>query len=212
MAVILVFIEHGNICISLVIFGPNSILWCPNYGKGFFLSSLERNKTILWEGAILVVLPSQELKHSASWLKGWTGLQNADTDLCCKTLRNQHNFLFCEAVFSPVQAWAEKSQHHLAGEGHILKHGNRTVVNPALQSPLNAPGGCSVCIRKEVEPCLYSEEVIFDEIASVLPHVIYIQRYCILIQSLCYLWYIQSPSGFLWKWGIYDFPGKLDFT
>lgn len=35
----------------LVIFGPDRIFHWPNYGKGFFLSSLERNKTILGKAA-----------------------------------------------------------------------------------------------------------------------------------------------------------------
>lgn len=51
VAVTLVFIKHGNICISLVIFGPKSILQWPNYGKGFFQSPLERNKLILGKAA-----------------------------------------------------------------------------------------------------------------------------------------------------------------
>lgn len=143
MTVILAFIKHGKkyLHFFLVILGPNSILQWPNYGKGFFLSSLERNKTILGKLQVLVALPSQELKLSDELgCKMW--LQT------CAVKHFETFSYLCKAVFSPVQAWPEKSQHQLAGERHILKQDNRTVVNPAIQSPLNAPEWCSVCAVK----------------------------------------------------------------
>lgn len=67
----------------------------------------------------------------------------------------QHNVLFCKAIYSTIQARTEKTHYYLAGEKHVLKHGSQDSFESCCSGgPLNVPGRCLMCIKKEVRSCL----------------------------------------------------------